>query len=271
MSSDANAVLQRTPQSRRWTAGSGVAGAVIHPSAQFALLGNIGRGWRAPTLFDLLSNGLNRGDARYEIGDPGLTTETSTNVDVGARVITERVHAEASVFGNTIDHYIYVTPTTEVRSGLPVFRHVQHDARMSGVEASIEVQATPALSLRASHDDVHGTDRSTLLPLPLIPSTRTQLGGDWHASGARHWHVGADAQFVARQTRLSPVDYATAGYTLMNLTAGLQHPVHARMLRIDVMVRNALNTQYKDFLSRYKTFAYAPGTNVLLKVSTSDW
>lgn len=271
MSSDANAVLQLPPQSRSWTAGSGVAGVVIHPTTQFALLGNVGRGWRAPTLFDLLSNGLNRGDARYEIGDPDLTTETATNVDVGARVITDRVHAEASVFGNTIDHYIYVTPTSEIRGGLPVYRHVQRDAKMTGVEASVEVQATRALSLRLSHDAVRGTDRGTSLPLPLIPPTRTQLGGDFHASGARQWHVGADVQFVATQSRLSPVDYATDGYTLVNLNAGLQHSVHERMLRIDVMVRNALNTEYKDFLSRYKTFAYAPGTNVVFKVSTSDW
>ncbi len=271
MSSDANDVLQLTEQSRSWTAGSGVAGVVVHPTSQLALLGNFSRGWRAPTLFDLLSNGLNRGDARYEIGDANLTTETSNNVDVGARVITDKVHAELSVFSNMIDHYIYVTPTNETRGGLQVFRHVQRDAKMSGVEASIEVQASGALSLRASHDQVRGTDRTTNLPLPLVPPMRTQLGGDLQLPGSRAWHVGADVQVVAKQNRLSPVDYATDGYTLLNVGAGLQHAVHARMLRFDLLVRNALNTQYKDFLSRYKTFAYAPGANIVFKVSTSDW
>lgn len=271
MQADSNASLQQGKLERAWSAGSGMAGVVIHPTDKFALLGNVGRGWRAPTLFDLLSNGLNRGDARYEIGDPTMTTESSLNVDVGARYITERVHAELSVFNNTIDHYIFVTPTGETRGGLQVFRHVQRDARMSGGEALIEVQANDALTLRASHDEVRGTDRTTSLPLPLVPPMRTQVGAEVHSAGVRAWHAGADVEIIAKPSRLAPVDYATDGYSLVNLSAGMQHAVHARMLRFDVIVRNALNTKYKDFLSRYKTFAYAPGANVIFKVSTSDW
>jgi hypothetical protein len=36
-------------------------------------------------------------------------------------------------------------------------------------------------------------------------------------------------------------------------------------------VRNALNTTYRDFLSRFKGFANGPGINVVFKVSAGTW
>jgi len=33
-------------------------------------------------------------------------------------------------------------------------------------------------------------------------------------------------------------------------------------------VKNVLNTSYRDFLSRYKTFALNPGRNIVLRVGT---
>src|SRR5256885_16115326 len=39
------------------------------------------RAWRAPTLFELFSNGPHLGEARYEIGDAGLKPEAGTELD----------------------------------------------------------------------------------------------------------------------------------------------------------------------------------------------
>ena len=33
-------------------------------------------------------------------------------------------------------------------------------------------------------------------------------------------------------------------------------------------VRNALDTRYRDFLSRYKAFALNPGRNIVVRLST---
>ncbi len=55
---------------------------------------------------------------------------------------------------------------------------------------------------------------------------------------------------------------------LLHLGGGLSHDVRGRTLSVDVRVRNALNTRYNDFLSRYKLFAYEPGRNVVLRLST---
>jgi outer membrane receptor protein involved in Fe transport len=274
IASDALSALSLASDSRDWTATTGTLGAVVHPTAHFAVLANVGSGWRAPTIFDLYANGPNLAEYRYEIGDKTLKTERALNVETGVRWISDAWHVELNVFSNTINDFIYTTPTTQVLQALPVFKHVQADARLQGGEALVEWQATDRVALRASHDRVEGTDRRNNSPLPLMAPNRTQLGTELrnlHAGSLGMMRLGADVELVDAQHRLSAVDYATNSYSLVNASIGIERPVHSRAVRFDVVVHNLFNAKYKDFLSRYKTFAYAPGANVIFKVSTAEW
>ncbi len=88
---------------------------------------------------------------------------------------------------------------------------------------------------------------------------------------ARHGIAGVsglDLDLVARQTRLSPFDVVTAGYGLLDLYGGVDRHLGSRPLRIELQVRNALDTGYRDFLSRYKAFALNPGRNVVVRLAT---
>ena len=176
LSSDAQLELDRASDSRSWSSANSDAGVVFRPLESLAFVANFGTGWRAPTLFDLFANGPNLAEARFEIGDPSLETERSKNVDAGVRLATDRVHAEATIYRNVIDDFIFTTPTAETQDGLRVFRHEQADARLTGGEASVEARITDALTLRGSHDFVRGVDRQTQTPLPLIAPPRTILG-----------------------------------------------------------------------------------------------
>src|SRR5256886_11914730 len=60
-------------------------------------------------------------------------------------------------------------------------------------------------------------------------------------------------------TLFRSLDVPTAGYTLLNLEAGLERPLWGRGIQIDFAVRNIGNTAYRSFLSRYKEFALDPG------------
>src|SRR3989449_31666 len=68
------------------------------PVASLALTGNLGRAWRAPTLFELFANGPHLGEERYEIGQPGLRAEAGTNVDVGLRWQARGVRGELTAY-----------------------------------------------------------------------------------------------------------------------------------------------------------------------------
>ena len=274
LSSDAQSQINRAADSRSWSAASGDAGVVVHPTSGLAIVANYGLGWRAPTLFDLYANGPNLAEARFEIGDPTLQTERSKNLEGDIRWESARLRADIGVYQNTVDNFIFTTPTSETQSGLQVFRHVQSDARLTGADAVIEASVTDRLTLRAGHDFVNGEERPSGTPLPLMPPPRTTLGAEVALGRAGGWQnvsVGSDVEIDQTQTRLNPNDFATKGYTLLNFDASASRTWNSRPIRLDLNVRNALNTTYRDYLSRFKTFANAPGINVILKASAGAW
>lgn len=274
LSSDAQTQIDRAADHRSWSTASGDAGIVYHPVSNLALVANYGSGWRAPTLFDLYANGPNLAEARFEIGDPSLRTERSHNLEANLRWASERLRAEVAAYQNTVDNFIFTTPTPETQAGLQVFRHEQSDARLTGMDAAVEGRVTDRLTLRASHDFVRGEERPSGTPLPLMPPPRTILGAELGLGRAGSWHdlsVGSDVEIDQTQTRLNPNDFATKGYTLLNFDISASRSWRTRPIRFDLDVRNALNTTYRDYLSRFKAFANAPGVNVLIKASAGVW
>ena len=70
-----------------------------------------------------------------------------------------------------------------------------------------------------------------------------------------------------RQTRLDPGDIGTAGYGLMHFGAGATLAGKSRVATIDLSVRNLFDRRYLNFMSAYKTIAFAPGRAVTLRLS----
>ena len=278
LTADSNAALGVPDETRDYTALSGTLGVVYRPAAAVALTANLGRAWRAPTLFELFSNGPHLGEARYEIGDPGLEPEAGTNLDAGVRWQGARVRVELAGYRNAIGRFIYITPTDSFvhvtpTDSLRAYRYQHANAQLLGGEAAVEVEVAAPLTLRARADAVRGTNRATNEPLPLVPPARAALGAELHGTGlswADRAYAGAEVEAATRQTRLDPLDIPTGGYTLLNLSAGFVRPLLGRICHVDLAVRNATNVSYRSFLSRYKEFALDPGRNVVLRLSLGE-
>jgi len=58
----------------------------------------------------------------------------------------------------------------------------------------------------------------------------------------------------------------TDGYALLDLEAAAEHILAGHRLTLAARVENLANTEYRDYLSRYKAFALNPGRNVTLRV-----
>jgi hypothetical protein len=54
----------------------------------------------------------------------------------------------------------------------------------------------------------------------------------------------------------------------VHLGGGFTRATPRGALSVDLSVRNAFNTEYRGFLSRYKAFALGPGRAVVLRVTT---
>src|SRR3989475_6373089 len=102
LTADGNATLALAPQQRDYTAWSGDAGLVYRPIETVSLAANVGRAWRAPTLFELFSNGPHLGEARYEIGDAELKPEAGTEVGGAVRLPGARGRVELAGYRHSI-------------------------------------------------------------------------------------------------------------------------------------------------------------------------
>jgi outer membrane receptor protein involved in Fe transport len=268
---DANAALgMNSDKSRTWTVSSGNVGAVFRPIPIVALAGNFGAAWRAPTLFELYSNGPLLAEGRYEIGDENLDAERALNLDGSIRWEAARVRGEIAAFRNKISDFIYLAPTSQTINGLQVFRHLQADALLTGGEVSAEVELVPQVTIRGRHDFVRGTNEDTDEPLPLMAPRRTAGGIDFRITPtwANSFFAGGEVEHVGRQNRPNQFDYVTDSYTLVNFDVGIEKDFRGSPLRLEIGVRNAGDVRYKNFMSRYKEFALEPGRNIIVRIST---
>jgi len=264
LTAEADTALEMGAQTRSATAWSGDLGLVWRPAADVAVSANLGRAWRAPTLFELFANGPHLGEARYERGDATLVPETGRSVDVGVRLGGRRVRAELAAYQHRVSDYIYIRPDTVFIDSLRVYQYAQADAELVGAEASIEAEVVPGFTARARLDGVRGTNLTGHEPLPLVPPLRTGVSLAWRDA------LELDVDTYARQNRPNPLDIPTAGYTLVHISVGREITLFGRAMRLDLAMRNVFNTSYRSFLSRYKEFALDPGRNLIVRLSAGD-
>lgn len=274
LDNEADDDLELAAGERTWNSLTGNAGLSYRLAEPVALVVNVGRGFRAPSPFELFSNGVHEGTVRFEVGDPNLETESSLNTDVALRVQSRKLQAEVGVFANFVRNYIYPRPTGAVdeESGFQVFDIVQGNARLTGVEAAFEYHASPTLHLRGGLDYTRGQNTTADQPLAFVAPLRVSYGARLEAPSGRTFilpHLSVNAETNARQTRLDPDDVGPAGYTLVNVGAGVGMMAGVQLVRLDLQVRNLFDTTYRAFLSRYKTYADDPGRNLIVRLSTT--
>jgi len=258
---DSLGVLAQNRSNQAWSGNAGVVFTPV-PGRGLSLSLNVGRAWRAPTLFELFANGPHIGEARYELGDSTMKPEASRGVDFGVRWSSRRARLDLAAYHNGMSDYIYITPTAVFIDSLRVYQYGQAEAEMLGGEAVLEAEIGSGLVARARVEAVRGTNLTSHEPLPLLPPVRASVGFGWRD------RFSVDVDSYSRPKRLNPLDIPTAGYALVHLGGGTDVQLFGRAMRLDISLRNALNQRYKSFLSRYKEFAFDPGRNLIVRLSS---
>jgi iron complex outermembrane receptor protein len=236
---------------------------------------NLARGFRAPSVPELSSNGAHEGTNRYEYGDNNLKSETSWQADAGVTFNSEHISFTASLFSNSINNFIFYRKlqgagggdsTVEVDGDfIPAYQYNQHKARLQGVEMVLDIHPHPLdwLHFENTFSLVNGRFKDAIegtRNMPLIPAARliSELRGDFLDNGKsiRHLSVKVETDHTFAQDKpftAYDTETSTGSYTLLN--AGISADIMARnktLFSLYFMAMNIGDVAWQSHLSRLK-------------------
>ncbi|WP_051718332.1 TonB-dependent receptor [Hymenobacter sp. IS2118] len=298
--------LQYPSFRRSYTGLSASLGGSYALGERLVLRANIARGYRAPNVPEIGSNGLDPGAHIIYLGNRDFTPEFNVQQDLGLLYKAPDVEASVEVFYNRVDNFIYQARQYDA-SGQPLrdavgnstYKFQQSAANLYGGEVAFNLHPTalPWVSLRTGAALVIGLNENAELReqvgdagryLPLIPAanSRSELrltvperaGGRLTGS---YFRFTADA--TAAQNRFYAVDGAetrTPGYVLCGAGVGttLRTKAGREAVQLVLQADNLFDVAYQAHLNRLKYFEYytasptgrlgifSPGRNLSAKV-----
>lgn len=250
---------------------TGHIGAAYKLSDGLRLVGNVGRGFRAPNIFDLGTLGSRPG-GRYNIPNPNLTPEYVNTFDIGLKYSAGPWQWEAMAFrSNYQDKITSVLTGEKTDTGADIVQS-RNATRltMSGFESGVKYRPSEALEMYISSTYTRGdtvTDNGIEDPADRVPPLFGKLGARFAVTP--QWEVEGWAFYASRQDRLSQIDLGdarinpngTAGWGTFNARVGY---LFSDALNLQLTVENLADKRYREHGSGLDE----PGRNVSLAV---DW
>lgn len=265
---------------RNFSNVSGSMGVSYEPTDFVTVKANIARGFRSPTLAELASNGTHEGTNRYEYGVQDLKSERSLQLDGGIDLNYEHFSLGLSAFYNHISDFIFYRKLESVFGGdslvnvdgedIPAFIFNQHNAKLSGVELSLDIHPHPLHWLhfentfsfvRGRFDEKLDNDRTGSDNIPLIPALRWngELKADFKKAGGvfRNLYAKFEADKTFKQDNFFSgygTETATGGYLLLNAGIGSEivNTKKKILFSLHIGVVNIGDVAWQNHLSRLK-------------------
>ncbi len=247
------------------------SGGVAYSLNPFTFRANLASGFRAPNTSELLSNGVHEGTNRFEKGNPNLKNEQATQIDVSVDFKNKHLEITINPFFNTINNYIYLSPTNTVIQGVSVYEYLQTSAQLTGGEAGLHYHPhfIHWLHIKTTFASVFAKDASGT-PLPLIPPPNwtTNIKATFNSSKKiRVTSVYLQNIYKFNQNRVGAFETPTQQYNLLNLGVSLAIGKGSNPIEIIGGIKNILNASYTDHLSRLKVLGIPnPGINFFFRI-----
>ncbi len=262
-------------QQKDYGALAGSVGATYDLTDKWVLKLNIAKGYRAPNLSELGSNGAHEGTNRYEYGNTNLKSEKSLQFDLGTEWSNEHLSFSGNVFYNMVNDYIFYQKLTNHLSGDSViikedkkyyaFAYKQDNADLYGAECVLDIHPHPldGLHIENTLSYVRGTFEKALdgsNNLPSIPPFRwiSELRYELAKKSDAYKNSYISLQFDNVGAQNNPfkgynTETETPGYTLINIGAGTQVNHKGKQLfSVSLVAQNLTDVAYQNHLSRLK-------------------
>lgn len=242
---------------------------------------NFSRGYRAPSISEIASNGLDAGAHILYIGNPIFVSEFSWQEDFGLFANFSEVSTSVSLFNKNIENFIYLNQVTDAQGnpltdaqGNKTFQYQQATAQLYGLEGTFswKPKNISGFSFNNQLALCYGFNRNPLFEnkkqqgeyLPFIPPARwvSTITQEIELKSKRlsGVNVTTEMDFNARQNRfleLFNTETTTPGYALLNLAGGATiHQSQKTNWQFQIQVNNVLDATYQSNMSRLKYFEY---------------
>ncbi|HSB92302.1 MAG TPA: TonB-dependent receptor, partial [Flavitalea sp.] len=259
----------------RFSNVSASAGMTFEGSDELLFKFNLAKGFRAPSIPELASNGAHEGTNRYEYGNPDMKSESSWQADAGMEYNSDHLFMSATAFYNHINNFIFYSKLNSINGGdslvssdgdlIPAYQYNQRTANLYGLEMQIDIHPHPLdwLHWENSLSYVRGKFAEALdgsENLPLIPSAHwlTELRGEFMKKGKmiRNLSVYSDLDITFSQTNAFTgyqTETITPGYLLLNagFTGSLMRK-NKQVMTFYISANNLGDVAYQSHLSRLK-------------------
>ena len=232
------------------------SGGAVYKIKKIKMRGNVSSGFRAPNTTELLSNGVHHGTNRFIKGDNNLVNENATQVDFSFSYQTEHLEFSINPFFNSIQNYIFLSPTTIVIEDNPVFEYVQTNSFLYGGEVGLHYHPHKIhwLHFESNMSTVLAEDRDGNA-LPLIPQTKLSSTLKSEFVGTHKFqlkNVFVQHIYKFNQNRIGEFESVSSDYSLINLGLTLEIKTKKNPITITTSIKNVLNVSYIDHLSQLK-------------------
>jgi iron complex outermembrane receptor protein len=280
---DAGARLQFPNFKHTYHGISGSLGFTYNINERLLLKANIARGYRAPNITEIGSNGLDPGAHIVYLGNRTFNPEFSLQEDAGFIAYLKDADFQLELFNNQINNYIYQSRLDDA-NGNPViivpgnttYQYQQSKARLYGAEFTFNLhpQSIKWLAFNNSLAYVAGINQNKALIaqsngaakyLPFIPplhirsEVRVKLQGTYGIFSKVYFRIEADAYTAQNHYyALNDTETPTPGYTLINAGIGstLKRKSGKPICELFLQADNLFDVAYQSNLNRLKYFEY---------------
>lgn len=248
---------------------------------KFSLKANVARGYRAPNISEIASNGLDPGAHIVYIGNKNFLPEFSFQQDIGAIFESRNISSSLSVFNNFMQNYIYLEQVVDAQGnplvvvpGNKTFQYQQASAQLYGTEFSLDIHPVgiKGFSFTNNLAFLYGYNTKTVYHqkgingeyLPFIPPPKflscVSQEININSKIIQSLRIRAEIDHSAAQNRymaLYQTETLTPSYSLFN--AGFEAVFKyskKNILTLFFSANNLFNTVYQSNLSRLKYFEY---------------
>ncbi|MBP7460906.1 MAG: TonB-dependent receptor [Candidatus Delongbacteria bacterium] len=226
---------------------------------------NLARSFRSPYLEERYQY-IDLGSV-LKLGNPDLEPEESRFVDLGVLWNHPTFSLSVHTFLNQLDNLVVEQPGTyEGRSAL--YKMNVGEARLMGVDGSIDWAGIDHLSFYSTFSFTHGEDTQADQPLPAIAPFNSRIGALYTFRPLGEFDFSC--LIYAAQNRVAEGELTTQGYQVFSLRFNSKPwNLNRTNWRISMGVDNILDHEYRNHLATTRgVITSEPGRNFMVRLST---